>query len=248
MQTGDEVEVYLERIENKNGEAVLSREKAKREEAWVQLEKAYNASERVTGIIFGRVKGGFTVDWAVRRRLPAGQPGGYPPGARRRTLDGLAKHDPSRSSRWTAARQYRGVAPCRAGGDPCRAALRAGCQPQGRPGAEGRGQEHHRLRRLRRSGRRRRPAARHRHLLEAHQSSDRGAQHRPDRQGPGDPLQPGDPAHQPGHEAARSRSLGRREAKYPVGARSPAGSPTSPTTVLSWSSSPASRVWSTSRR
>ncbi|MEM7226237.1 MAG: 30S ribosomal protein S1 [Pseudomonadota bacterium] len=62
MKAGDEVEVYLERIENKNGEAVLSREKAKREEAWVQLEKAYNANERVTGVIFGRVKGGFTVD------------------------------------------------------------------------------------------------------------------------------------------------------------------------------------------
>ena len=62
MKAGDEVEVYLERIENKNGEAVLSREKAKREEAWVQLEKAYGANERVTGVIFGRVKGGFTVD------------------------------------------------------------------------------------------------------------------------------------------------------------------------------------------
>ncbi len=59
---GDEVEVFLERIENKNGEAVLSREKAKREEAWAQLETAFEKNERVTGIIFGRVKGGFTVD------------------------------------------------------------------------------------------------------------------------------------------------------------------------------------------
>ena len=59
---GDEVEVYLERMENKNGEAVLSREKAKREEAWTQLEGAYDKNERVTGVIFGRVKGGFTVD------------------------------------------------------------------------------------------------------------------------------------------------------------------------------------------
>jgi small subunit ribosomal protein S1 len=62
LKAGDEVEVYLERMENKNGEAVLSREKAKREEAWVQLEKAFEKNERVTGIIFGRVKGGFTVD------------------------------------------------------------------------------------------------------------------------------------------------------------------------------------------
>ncbi len=62
IAAGDEVEVFLERIENKNGEAMLSREKAKREEAWVELEKAFEKNERVTGVIFGRVKGGFTVD------------------------------------------------------------------------------------------------------------------------------------------------------------------------------------------
>jgi len=62
LKVGDEVEVYLERMENKNGEAMLSREKAKREEAWTQLAKAFNNNERVTGTIFGRVKGGFTVD------------------------------------------------------------------------------------------------------------------------------------------------------------------------------------------
>ena len=61
-KTGDAVEVYLERMEDKNGEAMLSREKARREEAWNQLEKAFDAAERVTGQIFGRVKGGFTVD------------------------------------------------------------------------------------------------------------------------------------------------------------------------------------------
>ncbi len=62
LLVGDEVEVYLEKIENKNGEAILSREKALREEAWVKLEKACANSERVDGVIFGRVKGGFTVD------------------------------------------------------------------------------------------------------------------------------------------------------------------------------------------
>jgi small subunit ribosomal protein S1 len=62
LKAGDEVEVYLERMENKNGEAMLSREKAKREEAWTQLAKAFSNNERVTGTIFGRVKGGFTVD------------------------------------------------------------------------------------------------------------------------------------------------------------------------------------------
>ncbi len=62
LRAGDEVEVYLEKIENKNGEAILSREKALREEAWVKLEKACANAERVEGVIFGRVKGGFTVD------------------------------------------------------------------------------------------------------------------------------------------------------------------------------------------
>ncbi len=62
LKPGDEVEVYLERMENKNGEAVLSREKARREEAWVLLEQAFDKGERVSGVIFGRVKGGFTVD------------------------------------------------------------------------------------------------------------------------------------------------------------------------------------------
>ncbi|PWE18190.1 30S ribosomal protein S1 [Marinicauda salina] len=59
---GDEVEVYLERIENALGEAVLSRDKARREEAWDRLEQQFEKKEPVTGAIVGRVKGGFTVD------------------------------------------------------------------------------------------------------------------------------------------------------------------------------------------
>ena len=62
IKVGDRVEVYLERIENLLGEAGLSREKARREEAWVVLEEAFEKNERVQGNIFGRVKGGFTVD------------------------------------------------------------------------------------------------------------------------------------------------------------------------------------------
>jgi len=62
IKIGDKVEVFIERMENKDGEAGLSREKARREESWVLLEKQYKANERVTGVIFGRVKGGFTVD------------------------------------------------------------------------------------------------------------------------------------------------------------------------------------------
>jgi small subunit ribosomal protein S1 len=62
IKIGDEVEVYLERVENALGEAVLSRDKARREESWGKLEKAFNANEKVQGVIFNQVKGGFTVD------------------------------------------------------------------------------------------------------------------------------------------------------------------------------------------
>src|SRR5579885_1238053 len=62
VKVGDEVEVYLERVENALGEAVLSRDKARREESWIRLEKAFNDQGRVSGLICGRVKGGFTVD------------------------------------------------------------------------------------------------------------------------------------------------------------------------------------------
>ena len=62
LKVGDEVEVYVERIENAMGEAVLSREKARREESWVRLEVKFEAGERVEGVIFNQVKGGFTVD------------------------------------------------------------------------------------------------------------------------------------------------------------------------------------------
>ncbi len=62
VKIGDMVEVFLERMEDRNGEASLSREKAKREESWAILEQSFNKTERVTGVIVGRVKGGFTVD------------------------------------------------------------------------------------------------------------------------------------------------------------------------------------------
>ena len=62
IKIGDTVEVYIEKIEGKNGDTVLSREKARREEAWVTLDIAHKKQERVNGIIFGKVKGGFTVD------------------------------------------------------------------------------------------------------------------------------------------------------------------------------------------
>jgi small subunit ribosomal protein S1 len=62
IKVGDTVEVFLERVENAMGEAVISRDKARREEAWTRLEAVYERNEPVMGAIVGRVKGGFTVD------------------------------------------------------------------------------------------------------------------------------------------------------------------------------------------
>ena len=62
LSVGDEVEVYVDRVENSNGEAMLSRDRARREAAWDRLETEYDKEARVEGTIFGRVKGGFTVD------------------------------------------------------------------------------------------------------------------------------------------------------------------------------------------
>jgi small subunit ribosomal protein S1 len=62
IKIGDTVEVYLERVENALGEAVLSRDKARREESWGKLERAFQGNEKVQGVIFNQVKGGFTVD------------------------------------------------------------------------------------------------------------------------------------------------------------------------------------------
>ena len=90
LHVGDTVEVFLERMEDKNGEAQLSREKARREEAWSQLEKSFQANERVTGMIFGRVKG------RVYRRPERGyrfltrQPSRHTSGARHQPTLGVA--------------------------------------------------------------------------------------------------------------------------------------------------------------
>ncbi len=62
VKPGDLIELYVERYEDRDGSIVLSREKARREEAWTNLEKAFEGQQRVSGTIYGRVKGGFTVD------------------------------------------------------------------------------------------------------------------------------------------------------------------------------------------
>ena len=62
IEVGDTLDVFVEKLENKEGEALLSREKARKEESWSNLEKSLNKKQQVTGVITGRVKGGFTVD------------------------------------------------------------------------------------------------------------------------------------------------------------------------------------------
>ena len=62
VKVGDKYDVYLEKLENKEGEALLSRERARKEESWSNLEKQQNQKEQITGVITGRVKGGFAVD------------------------------------------------------------------------------------------------------------------------------------------------------------------------------------------
>ena len=62
IKIGDELDVFVEKLENKEGEALLSREKARKEESWINLEKSLNKKQQISGVITGRVKGGFTVD------------------------------------------------------------------------------------------------------------------------------------------------------------------------------------------
>ena len=74
VKVGDDVDIYLERIENALGEAVFSREKARREESWIKIAKVFEKEEPVPGVIVGRVKGGFTVDLgSINAFLPGSQ-------------------------------------------------------------------------------------------------------------------------------------------------------------------------------
>ena len=155
----------------RNGEAVLSREKARREEAWTAARSsASRSNQRVNGVIFGRVKGGFTVDLDGAVAFLPGSQVDIRPVRDVGPLMGtpqpfqILKMDRARGNIVVSRRAV--LEESRA-----EAAHRTGRQPQGRPDPRRRGQEHHRLRRVRRSRRRRRPAARHRHRLAAHQPS-----------------------------------------------------------------------------
>jgi len=74
VKVGDDVDIYLERIENALGDAILSRDKARREESWIKMAKFFEGEEPVQGAIVGRVKGGFTVDLGgINAFLPGSQ-------------------------------------------------------------------------------------------------------------------------------------------------------------------------------
>ena len=87
IKVGDEVEVYLERIENALGEAVLSRDKARREESWGKLEKAFNGNEKVNGRHLQSGQGRLHGRSRRRGRVPAALPGRHPADPRRHAAD-----------------------------------------------------------------------------------------------------------------------------------------------------------------
>src|SRR5271156_1540680 len=117
VKPGDMIELYVERYEDRDGAIILSREKARREEAWTNLEKAFEAQKRGDGTIYGRVKGGFTVDLRGAVAFPPRQSGRSPPGGGRRPFEGQAAAipDPQEGPR---SRQHRRVPPCRSRGNP----------------------------------------------------------------------------------------------------------------------------------
>ena len=91
LKVGDDVEVYLERIENALGEAVLSRDKARREESWTRLEKKFNTKREGRGRHLQQGQGRLHGRPRRRRGVPARQPGRHPPGARHRPADALSR-------------------------------------------------------------------------------------------------------------------------------------------------------------
>ncbi len=203
---GDEVEVALDAVEDGSGETRLSREKAKRARTWTRLEKAFDDGEIVTGIINGRVKGGFTVEIEnVRAFLPGSlvdvRPVRDPSYLEGKPLEfKVIKLDQKRnnvvvSRRAVVEQEY--------------SAERSGAarQPAGRRRRQGRRQEPHRLRRVRRSRRHRRPAAHHRHGVEARQASVRSRQGRRRNRRAHPQVRSRAPARVAGHQAARRGSV-----------------------------------------
>ena len=216
VKAGDEVEVALDSVEDGTGETRLSREKAKRARTWTRLEKAFNKSEIVTGIITGRVKGGFTVEIDnVRAFLPGSLVDVRP--VRDTVLPrGQAARVQGHQAR-PEAQQRRGVAPRGRRAGVLRRA-RARCMDNLQEGAvvKGVGQEPHRLRCVRRPRRHRWPAAHHRHGVEARQASVRSRQGRRRDRRAHPQVRPRALARLAGPEAARRGSVGEHCAPLPA--------------------------------
>ena len=248
LKVGDEVEVYVDRVENMHGEAMLSRDRARREAAWDKLETEFAKTARVEGVIFGRVKGGFTVDLnGAVAFLPGSQVDIRPVRDVTPLMDipqpfQILKMDRKRGNivvsrravlEETRAEQRSGLILSLAEGQIIDGVVK-NITDYGAfvdlGGIDG--------------------------LLHVTDLSykrvnhpSRGAQHRRHREGADHPHQQGHAAHQPRHEAARERSVGWRRRRSIRSAPScRAASRTSPNMVRSSSWKPASKAWSTSAK
>ncbi len=167
-QARDTVEIYVERIENALGEAMLSRDKARRE-------KAGFASRRSSTRASASKASSSTRSRAASRSTSTAP---WPSSRARRSTSvrsatsrrSCTTRSPSRSSRWIAAAATSSCRAVRARGEPVPSSVRRSSRTSKRPGGRRRGQEHHRLRCVRRPRRHRRPAARHRHGLAPRQT------------------------------------------------------------------------------
>ena len=216
VKVGDFVSVSIEALEDGYGATRLSRDKAKRMAAWLELEKALETGEKIEGHDHRQGEGRPHRHGQRHPRLPAGLAGRPAAGeghhAVRRQDDGVQGHQAR-----PQAQQRGRVAPRGARGDRGRRAREPARLAAGRRHRQGHRQEHHRLRRVRRPGRHRRPAAHHRSRLAARQASLRGAERRrrSHRQGPQVRLR--EEPRLAGPEAARRRSLGRHRAPLSAG-------------------------------
>eukprot|EP01136_Pigoraptor_vietnamica_P024371 Opistho-1_new@77330 len=181
VQVGDFVSVAIDSVENGYGDTLLSRDKAKRLASWMSLEKALESGEFVTGQTSGKVKGGLTVLVnGIRAFLPGSLIDTHP-------IKDLSPYENKTMEfkviKLDRKQQRRAVTPCGGRGVHGRRTRQADGNPQGRFFRQGRGQEHHRIRRLRGPGRYRRPAAHHRHGLAPCASPERSGDGRPGNRG-----------------------------------------------------------------
>ena len=216
VKPGDFVSVSIEALEDGYGETRLSREKAKRLAAWLDLEKALETGEKVEGVITGKVKGGLTVMAKGIRAFLPGSLVDLRPVKDTTPFEGktmefkVIKLDRKRNN---VVVSRRAVLEETAGAEREQLLV----DPRRGRGGQGHRQEHHRLRRVRRPGRHRRPAAHHRPRLAPRQASVRGAQRRRRSHRQGAQVRRREEPRLAGPEAARRRSLGRHFAPLPAG-------------------------------